>query len=157
MTNHRAGAIGNTRNVDELQHVLDAWVDGDAGPVAELLAAEVVFENGPLPGRQRWARTVGRDAFFERMRAYAAIFGGTLRQVDQRCVYADDRVAVVTSRDVATLPDGDPYETCPLMIGRFDEAGKIDRLWVLEVDVETIDDHFTRSSLLSADDVESVS
>jgi ketosteroid isomerase-like protein len=147
MTKRREGAMGNTRNIDELQQVLDAWTAGDPGPTADLLADQVVFENGPVPGPERWSVTVGRDAFFELLLTDAAYFNGTLQHLDQRCVYADDRVAVVTSRDSAVLPNGDAYETRPLMVARFDDAGKVDRLWVLELDVELIEGHFSRNPL----------
>lgn len=142
--------MGNTRNIDELQRVLDAWSAGDTGPTMELFADGVVFENGPAPGADRWPMTEGKDAFFERMMTFASYFGGTLRQEEQRCIYADDRIAVVTFRDRATLPNGDEYDTRPVMISRFDEAGRIDRLWVVEVDVEKIDSYFSDNPLIAA-------
>jgi hypothetical protein len=86
MTNHS--------NFDRTQAALDATRAGDYGPSFDSLADDIIMENGP--GAGPWHRAEDKEDISLLLLEFAASFGDTFHE-DGNCIYADDRVASVSS------------------------------------------------------------
>jgi ketosteroid isomerase-like protein len=128
--------IVNHENLARIQRGWDALAHGDPAPAFESMAADVVLENGPLPGPTRWVRCEGRETVAAMLAGQQALFGGTLRQTGT-CLHADERVAVSVVRDEGVLGHA-RYATDVITVMRFDHRGDVDRLWFVEIDVERV-------------------
>lgn len=78
-------ATHNHPNFDRAQAASDAGRLGDYGPTFDMLADEIILENGPGAGPWRVAR--GKEDMALGLIEFSAALGNTFRQ-DGRCVYA---------------------------------------------------------------------
>jgi len=133
--------IVNHDNLVTIQHGWDALAAGDPTAALATMADNIVMENGPLPLPERWIRCEGVDQVVARMSGFDAMFAGTLRQ-HGTCIHADDRIALSIVRDEALL-NAEPYSTDVVAVMRLDRAGRVDRLWFIELDDETLVHHLS--------------
>ena len=102
MTQPRNTTTCNHPNFDRAQAALDAARQGDYGPVFEVMADEIILENGPGAGPWRVAR--GKEDMGLLLLEFSAALDNTFHQ-DGHCVYADDRVMVNLIHESGTAPE----------------------------------------------------
>jgi hypothetical protein len=128
-------------NFERMQKSWDAMAAGDPGPAFDDLTDDVIVENGP--GAGPWRHADGKEAFGEVMMSFFGAFGGNFGQ-QGRVLYADDAFAITLVQETGTHPDGDVFDNRAIYVVRFDTAGKIDRLWTVDLDTEHCDDFWQR-------------
>jgi ketosteroid isomerase-like protein len=127
-------------NMAKVQEVWDAVARGElADPDA--FTDNIVFENGP--GAGPWRVIEGKEAFFIFTMQFLPFFKGTWHQ-GGRCIYADDRCTISIVHETGTGPDGDAFDNMAVWITRIDDGDKIDRIWTVDLDQESVTDFWNR-------------
>src|ERR1700751_4984882 len=104
---------------------------GDYAPTFDMLAEEIILENGPGAGPWHIAR--GKEDMALMLMEFSAALGDTFRQ-DGRCAYADDRMIINLIHETGTAPDGDEFDNLAVYVGRLRPDGQIDRMWTVDLD-----------------------
>jgi hypothetical protein len=115
---------------------------GDYGPTFDMLAEEIILENGP--GAGPWHIAHGKEDMALMLMEFSAALGDTFRQ-DGRCVYADDRVIINLIHETGTAPDGDEFDNLAVYVGRLRPDGQIDRMWTVDLDTEHCEEFWRRN------------
>jgi ketosteroid isomerase-like protein len=136
-----------TRNdpqqVARVQHVWNAIEAGDFAAAIDSNADNVIFENGP--GAGPWRRTDGKDAFVEMSMKFIPIFGDSWKQFGT-CVFANEQFAVTLVGEMGTHAEsGDVFDNRAVYVTRFDEDGKTDRVWTVDLDSEDMETFWQRN------------
>ena len=142
MTQQTTPATHTHPNFVRVQAAFDAAGLGDYGPSSELLADEIIVENGPGAGPWHIAR--GKEDLVLMLIEFSAALDNTF-QLDARCVYADDRLAISLSHETGKHPDGDEYDNQAVYVYRFRPDGKVDRYWTVDLDTEHCEEFWRRN------------
>lgn len=113
MTQLTNPATHNHPNFVRAQAASDASRLGDYGPTFDMLAEEIILENGPGAGPWHIAR--GKEDMALGLIEFSAALGNTFRQ-DGRCVYADDRVIINLIHETGTAPGGDEFDNLAVYV-----------------------------------------
>lgn len=108
---------------------------GDVVGAFDLLADEIVVDNGP--GAGPWRHLEGKEEFFTMAMQFIPFFQGTWKQ-DARCIYADDTTGVALVHETGTAPSGDVFDNLAVYVYRFNADGKVDRLWTTDLAHEAL-------------------
>jgi ketosteroid isomerase-like protein len=124
-------------NVARIQQGWDGIAEGNLVTALEMVADDVVVENGPGAGPDRWRYLNDKVAYFTMGMEFGQFFGGTFQQKGT-CVYADDKQAVSIVRETGTLANGDTFDNDAVYVFRFNDSGLIDRIWTVDLDDEHV-------------------
>ena len=121
-------------NQERVQEGWDRTAEGDVSLAFEMLADDVVVENGPGAGPWR---------LVERKEGLAAMYLGFITHFsafrqDGRCIYADDDKAVSLVHETGVGVGGAVFDNRAIYVMRFREDGKIDRVWTVDLDTEAM-------------------
>jgi ketosteroid isomerase-like protein len=120
----------------------DALAAGDLVGALELLADEVVIDNGP--GAGPWRHIEGKDAFIAMAMEFIPLFGDTWHQ-EGRCVYADDSMSIALVHETGTAPSGDGFDNMAVYVYRFGTHGMAERLWTTDLAHEALEEFWRRN------------
>ena len=135
-------------NFVAVQGSWDALAAGDVMGAFDLLADDVVIDNGP--GAGPWRHIEGKEAFFTMAMQFVPWFQGTWAQTGQ-CVYADDNTGIAVVGETGKAPSGDAFDNVAVYVYRFDEQGKVNRLWTTDLAHEALEDFWRRNPIGQAD------
>ncbi len=130
-------------NFAKTQATWDQINDGDYTHALDDIRDDVVLDNGP--GAGKWRHIEGKDAYVNMMMEFIPLFGDTWNQRGT-CVYADDRTSVSLVEETGKVVSGDSFENMAIWISRFDQDGKIDRQWTVDLDHEALESFWERNS-----------
>lgn len=122
----------------------DALAAGDLVKALDLLADDIVVDNGP--GGGPWRHVEGKEAFFAMAMQFMPFFQGTWQQ-EGRCIYADDSMAVALVRETGKAPSGDPFDNMAVYVYRINSDGKVNRLWTTDLAHEELEDFWRRNPI----------
>jgi ketosteroid isomerase-like protein len=142
MTQLTNPAKHNHPNFVRAQAAFDAGRKGDYGPTFEMLAEEVIMENGPGAGPWHIAR--GKEDMALMLLEFSAALGNTFHQ-DGRCVYADDRMIINLIHETGRAPSGDEFDNLAVYVGHIRADGQIDRVWTVDLDTEHCEEFWRRN------------
>lgn len=128
-------------NMAKVQEVWDAVARGELGD-PDLFTDDIVFENGP--GAGPWRVIEGKDAYITFVTQFIPFFKGTWHQ-DGRCIYADDRCTISIVHETGTGPQGNAFDNMAVWITRIAAGDKIDRIWTVDLDQESVTDFWNRN------------
>jgi hypothetical protein len=141
-------AVSQHRNLVAIQDSWDALAAGDAMGAFDVLVDDVVVDNGP--GAGPWRHIEGKEAFFTMAMQFLPWFQGTWKQ-QGRCIYADDTMAIALVGETGKAPSGDAFDNVAVYVYRFDEHGKVNRLWTTDLAHEALEDFWRRNPIEKAD------
>lgn len=136
MTNHP--------NFDVVQQGWDDLAAGNLAAALDLLADDVVVDNGP--GAGPWRHLEGKEAFFTMAMQFIPFFQGSWAQ-EGRCVYADDSMAVALVHETGKAPSGDAFDNMAVYVYRFGADGKVNRLWTTDLAHEDLEGFWRRNPI----------
>jgi ketosteroid isomerase-like protein len=126
----------------------DALTRGDLMVALDLLADDVVVDNGP--GAGPWRHIEGKEAFFTMSMQFLPFFQGTWAQ-EGRCVYANDDMSIAVVRETGKGPSGDDFDNVAVYVYRFNEDGKVNRLWTTDLAHEALEEFWVRNPIDTAE------
>jgi hypothetical protein len=131
-------------HVARTQTVWDALLAGDFATVLDSNADAVIYENGP--GAGPWRRVEGKDSFVDMAMNFIPIFGETWKQVGT-CIFANNQFAItlVAETGIHAL-SGDTFDNRAVYVTRFDNEGKTDRVWTVDLDSEDMERFWERNT-----------
>jgi hypothetical protein len=135
-------ATRNHPNFVRAEAAFDASRQGDYGPTFEMLADEVIMENGPGAGPWHVAR--GKEDLALMLLEFSAALGNTFHQ-DGRCAYADDRMIINLIHETGRAPGGDEFDNLAVYVSRVRADGQIDRVWTVDLDTEHCEEYWRRN------------
>jgi ketosteroid isomerase-like protein len=122
----------------------DALTSGDLMTALDLLADDLVVDNGP--GAGPWRHIEGKEAFFAMAMQFVPFFQGTWAQ-EGRCIYADDHMSIALVRETGKAPSGDDFDNLAVYVYRFNEDGKVNRLWTTDIAHEALEAFWSRNPI----------
>lgn len=135
--------INDPQHVERTQTVWNALQAGDFATALDSNSDDVIFENGP--GAGPWRRTEGKEAFVDMSLKFIPIFGETWDQVGT-CIFANEQFAVTLVAETGTHAEsGDTFDNRAIYVSRFEEDGKADRVWTVDLDSEDMEQFWRRN------------
>jgi ketosteroid isomerase-like protein len=144
----QGGEVSQHPNFTAIQSSWDALAAGDLVGALDLLADDVVVDNGP--GAGPWRHLEGKEAFFTMAMQFVPWFQGTWAQ-EGRCVYADDDMSIAVVGERGRAPSGDVFDNVAVYVYRFNENGKVNRLWTTDLAHEVLEDFWRRNPIEATD------
>src|SRR4051812_44122124 len=131
-------------NLVATQQSWDAMTNGDLMGALDLLADDLVVDNGP--GAGPWRHLDGKEAFFAMAMQFLPFFQGTWAQ-EGRCIYGDDTMSIALVRETGKAPSGDVFDNMAVYVYRFNEDGKVNHLWTTDLAHEALEEFWVRNPI----------
>jgi hypothetical protein len=128
-----------------------AWAGiakGDPTLAIANIAEDVHVENGP--GAGPWRVADSRDELFGLLLNFAGVFGDTFHQ-SGRCLYANSEFSVTLVNETGVhATSGDEFDNRALYISRYGPEGKVDRIWTVDLDSESVESFWANNPVAEA-------
>jgi hypothetical protein len=70
---------------------------------------------------------------------------------DGRCIYADDHMSIALVQEKGKAPSGDDFDNVAVYVYRFNEDGKVHRLWTTDLAHEALEEFWTNNPIDTAE------
>jgi ketosteroid isomerase-like protein len=133
-TANEEGTTMDTTNQDRIEHGWARIAEGDLSVAFDMLADDVIFENGP--GAGPWRLVEGKDALIAMFFGFAA----HVREFHQEghCIYADEEKAISLVHETGLGAGDAVFDNRAVYVMRFRIDGKVDRVWTVDLDTEAM-------------------
>jgi ketosteroid isomerase-like protein len=135
----------NDARLQAMQAAWDALATGDPTAAFDVLAEDVVVDNGP--GAGPWRHVEGREALADVLIKLAGQFNDDWKQVGQ-VVYADDELVITLVKETGTAPSGDVFDNLAVYVSRMGPDGRTNRLWTVDLAHEALEEFWERNPVI---------